>query len=300
MNEKYKCALVTGGAGFIGSHLVDRLLLEGLNVVVIDNLMTGNMENMTHNINNPHFSFYNQDVLDKDGMDKLFEKFNFDIVYNLMASKKTICLKSPQLDAKINAVGTLNVLELARDYKIKKFIHASTGSVYGEAIIIPQTEEHTLNPTSYYGVSKLAGEKYVSVFNHIYGLDTTVLRYFHVYGSRQDYGPYGGVVAIFSKKINNKEPITIYGDGQQERTFTFVADVVEANIFVAENENTTGEVYNVSSGVCTKLKDMGLSLEKLIGNKVEWIYKDWMLGDIKIFNISNKKICDLGFKFKYN
>jgi UDP-glucose 4-epimerase len=300
LSNKFKCALVTGGAGFIGSHLVDKLLLEGLEVIVIDNLITGKKENLESNFNNDKFHFYELDVLDKKGVEEIYKKYSIDLVYNVMASKKTVCLKSPQLDAETNAIGTLNMLELARDYGVKKFVHSSTGSVYGEGKIFPQTEEHPLNPTSYYGVSKLAGEKYVSVFNHIYGLDTTVLRYFHVYGPKQDAGEFGGVIAIFSKKINSGLPITVFGDGKQERTFTYVSDVVNANIFVSLNKDTKGEIYNVSSGKSTTLEFMIEYLQKIIGKKVDINYKDWVLGDIKIFNISNKKISDLGFNFKYS
>ena len=135
-----------------------------------------------------------------------------DIVFHQAASKKTICLNNPRLDLEINAKGTFNLLELSVKHNVKKFVHASTGSVYGEAQYKPQDEQHPLNPTSYYGVSKLAGEKYVRAFHDLYNLNVTILRYFHVYGPRQESSDVGGVVSIFTRRILEGKPIYIYGD----------------------------------------------------------------------------------------
>jgi UDP-glucose 4-epimerase len=292
---EYNKAMVTGGAGFIGSNLVAELLKEGLEVVSIDNYQSGKHENLAEFGDNPKFSEVNCDVTDYENLRKHMQ--DVDIIFNNMASKKTICLKDPRRDLEINGAGTFNLLELARDYGVKKFVHASSGSVYGEAIIHPQDENHPLIPTSYYGVSKLAGEKYVKVFNQLYGLDTTVLRYFHVYGPKQDFSKNGGVVAIFANKILHGEPVTIFGDGTQQRSFTYVQDVVNANLKVAEDRRTRGEVYNCASGVNVNLNELVEYLFGIIGKTLPIEYKDWAIGDIKSFDIDNNKIKSLGFGF---
>ena len=165
------------------------------------------------------------DVTNFKNLEKYFS--GVEVVFHEAASKKTICLNDPRRDLEINAKGTFNFLELSMKYKIKKFVHASTGSVYGEALYSPQDENHPSITTSYYGVSKLAGEKYVKVFEHLYELDTTVLHYFHVYGPRQESSNVGDVVSIFLRLMLAGKPITIFGDGTQQRSFTFVKDVVK-------------------------------------------------------------------------
>ena len=225
----FKKALVTGGAGFIGSHLVETLVRMGVHTTSIDNYFAGKKENLAHLTKFSNFREVKCDILDIEGLESIFKE-GIDVVFNQAASKKTICLNNPRLDLDINAKGTFNLLELSVNYKVQKFVHASTGSVYGEAQYYPQDENHPLVPTSYYGVSKLAGEKYTKVFNHIYGLNTTALRYFHVYGPRQESSDVGGVVSIFTKKLLHNQPITIFGDGTQQRSFTYVDDIVKSNI----------------------------------------------------------------------
>src|SRR3989344_6326976 len=175
IKDKYKRALVTGGAGFIGSHLCDELVNSGLEVISVDNFVAGKAKNVEHLKKFSNFKKANVDVCDFDRLKKHFR--GVDIVFHNAASKKTVSLKDPRMDLDVNAKGTFNLLELSRDKGVKKFVHASTGSVYGEPIIFPQTEDHPLNPTSVYGVSKLAGEKYAKLFEKSFGLDTTVLRY---------------------------------------------------------------------------------------------------------------------------
>jgi nucleoside-diphosphate-sugar epimerase len=178
-------------------------------------------------------------------------------------------------------------------------VHASTGSVYGEAQYLPQDEKHPLIPTSYYGVSKLAGEKYVKVFEHLYGLDTTVLRYFHVYGPRQESSEVGGVVSIFIRSMLQGQPITIFGDGSQQRSFTYVKDVVKANILAACTEGTKGEVYNCASGIKVTISELANMVAEILDIPNAQInYGDWTPGDIKVFEIDNTKIrTKLGLEF---
>lgn len=285
----YKKALVTGGAGFIGSHLVEELVISGVETISIDNYFAGKHENLSHLKAYGNFIEEKCDVLDYEKLDILFR--DVDVVFHNAASKKTICLNNPRLDLEINAKGTFNLLELALKHQIKKFVHASTGSVYGEAQYFPQDEGHPLVPTSYYGVSKLAGEKYVKVFNHLYGLDTTVLRYFHVYGPRQESSDVGGVVSIFTRKMLEGKPITIYGDGTQERSFTYVKDVVKSNLKASMIPTTIGETYNCASGIKVTINQLADYLARELQiESPEIIYDDWMPGDIRIFNIDNRKI----------
>ena len=299
LSEKYKRAMVTGGAGFIGSHIVEELLNMGLEVVSIDNYFAGKHENLYGLKEKYKDRLYEVecDVTDYDNLKKNME--GVDIIFHEAASKKTICLNDPRKDLAINAGGTFNILEIARDLGIKRIVHASTGSVYGEARYFPQDEEHPLNPTSYYGVSKLAGEKYVRAFTDLYGLNCTVLRYFHVYGPRQEMSDVGGVVSIFGRRVLNGEPPIIHGDGTQERSFTYVKDIVGINILVADHDDISGEVYNCASGISVTVEQLAEKIKTMLGRKdLENIKDDWMIGDIKHFDISNEKIKQLGYEFQ--
>jgi UDP-glucose 4-epimerase len=294
---RFKKALVTGGAGFIGSHLVEELVNLGVETISIDNYFAGKHENLAHLKKFPNFQEVECDTRDYDKLDQLLP--GVEVIFNEAASKKTICMRDPGMDLQINGGGTLNLLQLSIKHGVKKFVHASTGSVYGEPQYKPQDEKHPLNPTSYYGVSKLAGERYVKVFEHIYGLDTTVLRYFHVYGPRQESSDVGGVVSIFVRKMLHGEPIVIFGSGLQERSFTFVKDVVKANILAAEKSEAKGMVFNCASGIKVTIKELANMVAEQLGiNNLEVIYKDWTPGDIKVFDINNALICErLGIDF---
>lgn len=301
MKDKYSKALVTGGAGFIGSHIAESLLEEGLDVVTIDNYFGGKKENLAalHEKYPGHLTELKVDVTDYDELKKCFD--GVDLVYHEAASKKTICLRDPRLDLLINGTGTFNILELARDFGVKKVVHASTGSVYGEAQYFPQDEQHPLNPTSYYGVSKLAGEKYARAFCDLYDLDCTILRYFHVYGPRQENSDVGGVVSIFGRRVHGGEPPIIHGDGTQQRSFTYVKDLVGINKLVAMAEGTKGEVYNCASGINVTVGELADEVKKHFGRTdLDTIHDDWTIGDIKVFDVSNEKIRKLGFEFQWS
>lgn len=292
MDFPYKKALVTGGAGFIGSHIVEELVKMGVDTISIDNYFAGKHENLAHLKEYPNFQEVDCDVTDFDKLDRYFR--GVEIVFHEAASKKTICLNDPRRDLDINAKGTFNLLELALKHKTKKFIHASTGSVYGEAQYFPQDEKHPLVPTSYYGVSKLAGEKYVKAFDHLYGLDTTVLRYFHVYGPRQESSEVGGVVSIFTRLMLASKPITIFGDGTQQRSFTYVKDVVKANLKAAVTPGTKGQVFNCASGIKVTIQELADMIADILGiENQQIIYEDWMPGDIKVFDVDNSKIREI-------
>ena len=293
---KFKKALVTGGAGFIGSHIVESLLQDGLSVVSVDDFSAGKKFNYVDFIDNPKFSFVECDITN---FDELLSCFNgVDVVFHEAVSKNTVCMRDPSRDLVINAQGTLNVLEAARRSGVKKFVHASTGSVYGDAEYYPTDEHHSVNPNSYYGVSKLAGEKYVRLFSHLYEMDVTILRYFHVYGPRQDYSDVGGVVSIFGRRAFNKKPLIIYGDGTQLRSFTSVCDVVNINKLVASVEGTTGEVYNCASGAKITVRELAEKVLRHFKRPIEIEYQDWKPGDVKVFDVDNSKIKQLGFEFQ--
>lgn len=292
MNFPYERAIVTGGAGFIGSHICDKLVDLGVDVICIDNLSTGKLSNVEHLLDYSNFGFVNIDICNK-AISPIMN--DVDIVFHNAASKKTICLNDPQRDLEVNAGGTLNLLLAAEKAGVKKFVHASTGSVYGEPKDFPTNEYHCVNPVSYYGVSKLAGEKYVNMFDSI---DTTILRYFHVYGPRQDCSEYGGVISIFINKLLNGKDITIFGSGNQERSFTFVDDIVNVNIEAAINKNSSNQIYNCASGIKVSIIELAKALINKINYDCNIVYGPRMIGDIDRFDIDNSKIeFDLGIKF---
>ncbi|MFT5320228.1 MAG: UDP-glucose 4-epimerase [Pseudohongiellaceae bacterium] len=295
---KNKRAVVTGGAGFLGSHLCDQLLSLDNEVVCVDNLVGthGSTKNIDHLLNNDKFKFINENILDWSGHADLN---GVDCIFNQAASKMTVCLKDPALDLEVNAKGTLQLLLSARDQGVRKFIHGSTGSVYGE-LVSTQDETHPRTPESFYGVSKLAGEAYCRIFAKTYGMDTTVFRYFHIIGPRQDDSDTGGVVPIFIRRMLDKQQITIYGTGEQTRSFTSVFDVVRANVLAALHPGMKNEVFNCASGIQVTIQELAdFIIEKMDGNK-EIVYADWRPGDILNFEVRNNKIKQFGMKFETN
>lgn len=284
----YRKAIVTGGAGFIGSHIVEALVKMGVETISVDDYIAGKHENLAHLKKYANFREAECDVTDRKALEPLFE--GVDVVFHQAASKKTICLRDPLRDLAINAGGTFNMLEFAVKHGVKKFVHASTGSVYGEAQYFPQDEAHPLMPTSYYGVSKLAGEKYVGTFAKLYNLDTTALRYFHIYGPRQESSDVGGVVTIFTRKMIEGKPITIFGDGTQQRSFTSVEDVVKVNLLSATTPAATGMVFNCASGIKVTITELAQKIGAALGVKPVIEYGDWVPGDIKVFDVSNELV----------
>lgn len=293
-----KKVLVTGGAGFIGSHICEELLKVGAHVVSLDDMSAGRMSNVAIFQNNPNYTFVKGSVTDTGReMRAIFD--GLDTVFHNAASKKNICLHDPQKDLEINAGGTLNLLLLAKEFGTRKFIHASTGSVYGEPEIFPTTEDHPFNPVSYYGVSKLAGERYVDTIHTLYGMDTTILRYFHVFGPRQESNEFGGVVSIFMRHIvEGKNPV-VFGDGEQVRSFTWVKDLVKVNLEAAIRDVAKGQVYNAASSIRVSVKDLAQNMLDYAGaDHLEVDYGPPLVGDIMNFDIDNTKVRkDLGITF---
>ena len=242
-----KC-LVTGGAGFIGSHLVDELIEDGHEVVVIDNLSTGKKENI-----NPKAKFYRKDIthMRRDSDFTMFE--GVDVVFHTAAlARVQPSIEDPITYHNANVNGTLNLLKACVDYGINRFVFSSSSSVYGdvEEKDLPTSENSELNPISPYALHKLIGEQYCTLFSKLYDLETVSLRYFNVYGDRMSLdGAYKLVIPVFTEQILNGEPMTIRGDGEQRRDFTYVGDVVDANIRAGFYQHPLwGEVFNVGNG----------------------------------------------------
>ena len=292
--------VVTGGAGFVGSHLCEALVDLGADVICLDDLSAGKESNVALFRGRNNFRFAELDICADDAaMKEIFERV--DTVFHNAASKKNICLDNPQRDLEVNAGGALNLLRHAMAAGVRKFVHASTGSVYGEPQIFPTTEDHPLAPVSYYGVSKLAGERYVDVFRHLYGLDTTILRYFHVYGPRQESNEFGGVVSIFLRRISEGQNPVVFGHGEQVRSFTYVKDLVAANIAAATDPAATGQAYNVASGIRVTINDLARGMLEILdpAGKLSVEHGDPLVGDIMEFDVANTKIREqLGLSFE--
>ena len=251
--------LVTGGAGFIGSHLVDRLVQEGFRVATLDNLRTGRRENV-----HPEAAFYDTDLCSSD-LEQVFRQEKPDIVFHLAAQTSVIrSLENPEDDARANALGTANLVQRCIEHGVQRVVYSSTGgAMYGEPQHLPCREDHPIAPLAPYGVSKYGGELYLSCFASMADLKYTVLRYGNVYGPRQD--PYGeaGVVAIFSKRMLDGAEVIVYGDGAQERDFIYVGDIIEANV-LALNEQKN-EVYNIGTGEGGSVNTIFEELARLTG-----------------------------------
>jgi UDP-glucose 4-epimerase len=242
--------LVTGGAGFIGSHLVDRLVQEGHEVIIVDNLVTGKRRNI-----NRAARFYKLDV-QSWRLERVFRNERPNVVMHLAAQmdvRKSV--EDPMFDAQVNILGTLNVLQQAVKHGVRKVVFSSSGgAIYGEQETYPAPESHVTKPMSPYGLSKLCGEQYLSYYQRTSGIQVVSLRYANVYGPRQDPEGEAGVVAIFIQKMLNNEQAVINGNGRQTRDFVFVEDVVEANLAVM-GQDTQG-TYNVGTGVETSINDL--------------------------------------------
>lgn len=269
--------LVTGGAGFIGSHIVDEYIEMGHKVVVIDNLLTGKK----HNINKKA-KFYKVDICNNGALEKIFYKEKFEIINHHAAQldvRKSV--EDPKFDASVNIIGTLNLLELSVKYKIKKFIFASSGgTIYGECKTKkPPKETSKFQPESPYGCAKLAVEYYLGYYNTIYELKVAILRYANVFGPRQD--PFGeaGVVAIFAKRMLKNEDVYIFGNGQQMRDFVFVKDVVRANV-LCTTKNFSKIVLNIGTGKLISVNHLFSNMKKIVGYTKEAIYKPARKGEL--------------------
>ena len=251
--------LVTGGAGFIGSHVVDAMLAAGHEVVVVDNLSTGRQQNL-----NPRARFYQVDIRSPELAD-VFEREPPDVVDHHAAQMDVRrSVAEPMDDADINVLGTLNLLEIARTHGTRKVVYISTGgAVYGEPVYLPCDEDHPIAPICQYGVSKHVVEHYLHVYRHLYGLDYTVIRYPNVYGPRQNPHGEAGVVAIFTGRMLSGQPVTINGTGEQERDYVYVTDCAQANV-QALDRGSAG-IFNLGSNQGVSVNLLFSTLANIIG-----------------------------------
>ncbi|MFN3966887.1 MAG: NAD-dependent epimerase/dehydratase family protein [Endomicrobiia bacterium] len=273
-NKKLKI-LVTGGAGFIGSHIVDKYISEGHSVVVVDNLSTGKKENI-----NPEAKFYTVDITDIKHLSQIFENEKPDVVNHHAAQidvRKSVA--DPTFDANVNIIGSINLLENCKKYNVKKFIFASSGgTIYGECSYIPPDEDSQYFPMSPYGIAKLSVEYYIKYYSETFNIKTAILRYGNVYGPRQDPHGEAGVVAIFSERMLKNEPVFIFGDGKQMRDYVYVEDVVRANLLVLNHdENLT---LNIGTSKPTSVLELFEMMKKICGYKQNPVFKPPRTGEL--------------------
>ncbi len=298
MAHRIQKALVTGGAGFIGSHIAETLSGQGVETVVMDDLSSGKMANLDGF--KDRITFVKGDIRDMEtvkaaaaGCDLVFHEAAF---VSVPAS-----VQDPVLSAGINEIGTLTVLEGARNVGVKRVVLAASSAVYGDPETVPITEEARKRPTSPYAVQKLTLEFYADLYNELYGMETVCLRYFNVYGPRQDpSSPYSGVISIFSAKAGAKERPLIYGDGNQFRDFIFVSDVVRANLVAAGHEDAPGHTFNIGTGRRTSVNELWERIATISGAAgIEPEYEPAREGDIYASLAEVQKAESiLGFKAK--
>jgi len=297
--KQFTKALVTGGAGFIGSHLVDGLLSEGCQVTVIDDLSTGSLANLKHV--KERITFYQEDIRNQEILIKAAT--DCDIIFHLAAVVSVPqTVDNPIDSAMVNEMGTLFVLEAARQNKIQRVVLSNSCAVYGDDPAIPKHENMNVKPQSPYAVQKLSNEFYARLYFELYELETVCLRYFNVYGPRQDpSSPYSGVISMFMTKATSNSTPVIYGDGNQYRDFIFVADVVRANLLAASTDAACGKIFNVGTGRFVRVNQLWEMISQLAGSTIEPEHKPPRPGDIleSVANIdSAKKI--LGFEPEYS
>ncbi|HPB02140.1 MAG: SDR family oxidoreductase [Bacteroidales bacterium] len=296
---KGKKCIVTGGAGFIGSHITDALLSHGAaRVIVIDNLLTGSIENIKHHFDNDAFTFAQADINDANTIAAHFIKA--DVVFHQAAlGSVPRSVENPPATDINNVHGFVNILHLCRLNKVKKVVFASSSSVYGNDQTMPKTEEKTGVPLSPYAASKVADELYGRVFADLYGMSITGLRYFNVFGPRQNpKGPYAAVIPLFVDHVLKKESVRIFGDGEQSRDFTYVSNVVTANVLSAFVLDEIGfNVMNIGCGGSTSVNELFNAINEAAGGKSKALHEPERPGDIRSSSASIARATKLiGFK----
>lgn len=279
------CVLITGGSGFIGSHLVEALLQGDMVVRVLDNLSTGHRENLEdlfqQGRNHPSFTFIEGDISDRQAIQEAMQGVDY-VLHQAALPSVQRSIEDPLTANRVNVEGTLNILAAARDAGVRRVVYASSSSVYGDSPTLPKSEDMPTNPLSPYAASKLAGEAYCRAFTKVYGLETVSLRYFNVFGPRQDpLSPYAAVVPRFIDALLHHRAPIIFGDGRQSRDFTFIANVVQANLLAIRAPGVAGEVFNIACGQSVDLLTVLHSLTKLLGQAIDPEYQAPHAGDIR-------------------
>lgn len=293
--------LITGGAGFIGSHLDDALIARGHNITVVDNLVLGRKENIGHLIGNPNFRFIEVDLLDMDKMRVIFSEGKFDMVYHLAANSDIQKGgKDPLVDYNLTFNTTFNVLQLLKEFEIKKFFFASTSAIYGETYDVLNEDYGPLKPVSNYGAGKLASEAFISAFSSTYGIQTWITRFPNVVGERFTHG----VIYDFIKKLRyNPEELEVLGNGEQCKPYVYVKDLVEAILYVIDHAEEKYNVYMIGSDSRTKVKEIATMVIEEMGLKAKIRYtggdRGWV-GDVPEFRYDLTKINKLGWTAPHN
>ncbi len=289
---KNKLIVVTGGAGFIGSHIAEELSKEN-EVIVIDNLYSGKVENVP-----PNVKFIQADIRDYHSIAELISQA--DYVFHEAALVSVVeSVEKPILTEEINVLGTLNILKALSEGH-GKLIFASSAAVYGDNQNLPLKESENPKPLSPYGVTKITGEYYCKVFYELYGIPIVSLRYFNVFGERQGYNQYAGVISIFINRALRGEPLIVYGDGKQTRDFIYVKDVVKANILAAESSKANGKVFNVARGERTTILELALKIIDATNSSSSIVFDKPRPGDIRHSQADISEIRKLGFKPEYS
>ena len=293
-----KKVIVTGGAGFIGSHLTELLLSRGYHVIIIDDFSTGKMANIEPLLKNIKVDFIQGSITDLPLLQNLFQGVDF-VFHQAALSSVPRSVADPLSTNKVNITGTLNVLLAARDNNVKKVIYASSSSVYGDTPTLPKREDMVSNPQSPYALTKLVSEYYCRIFHQIYDLPTICLRYFNVYGPRQDSdSQYAAVIPIFIARLSQNKPPIIYGDGEQTRDFTFVKDVIQANIIGAESDACG--IFNIGRGENSTLNDLAKTITDLMGKDLQSEYQPPRVGDVRDSLADISKARAIGYEPQYS
>ena len=287
--------LVTGGSGFIGSHLCRKLLGEGHGVRVLDNLSFGKRANLSDVADD--IDFHEADLCDEDAVQRAVKGVEYILHHAAVASVQT-SVEEPLIEQQINSVGTLNLLEAARQAGVRRVVFAASAAAYGNDPRVPKREDMRPTPESPYAISQLAGEYYCGIYDRLYGLETVCLRYFNVYGPRQDpASPYSGVISIFAKRMLNGLVPLVHGDGLQTRDFVSVYDVVAANMLAHQVESARGQVYNIGSGRRYSLMDLLTALNAVLSSDIQAEFVEARAGDVRdsLADIS-KAQSELGYR----
>jgi UDP-glucose 4-epimerase len=274
--------LITGGAGFIGSHLCDKYTKEGHTVICLDNFMSGNLVNIRHLLDYRNFKLVKGDIRDFDLLEKIMR--GLDVVFHLAAQIHVDrSYVEPRLTYEVNVMGTQNILEAARMFDSKKIIHASTSEVYGSALYVPIDEKHPLDAPHPYGASKIAADRMCYAYIKTYGMDISIMRLFNVFGPRQRDIGYGGVISIFTRRILSNVPPIIYGDGLQTRDYTYIEDVINAYDLVLNHNDPITEPINFGTGREVPILDLANAIIDLCGKKgnVKPVHVEARIGEVK-------------------
>lgn len=293
--------LVTGGAGFIGSHLCDVLIADGHNVTVVDNLVLGKVENIEHLVDNPNFRFFKEDLNNDHAMDIIFKDGEFDMVYHLAANSDIQKGgKDPMVDYQLTFNTTFNVLQMIKKYEVKKFFFASTSAIYGETYDVLNEDYGPLKPVSNYGAGKLASEAFISAFASTYHIQTWITRFPNVVGERFTHG----VIYDFIHKLQkNPNELEVLGNGEQCKPYVYVKDLVAGIQFVINNSNEPYNVYMLGSDTRTKVKEIAAMVIEEMGLNASIRYtggdRGWV-GDVPEFRYDLTKVNNLGWKASYD